>query len=188
MSDSREFHSVAEAREWGQKWFSGWSKQQKETGSLTYQFIQHYTGGSHHMYHKAAKSGCQFEGESSFVHREFCAAARELQSISSPENIVVYRKAQKLAIRELAHGCVRRGIVLEDESFVSTSLLRSCCRSDHSQVYNMEILVRQGTPGAFIGLLSPLDEFEYLLAPHVKMRVTSRVFNTIKCETIFDKE
>ena len=88
MSDFREFHSVAEASEWGQKWFSGWSKQQKETGSLTYQFIQHYTGGSHHMYHKAAKSGCQFEGESSFVHREFCAAARELQSISSPENIV----------------------------------------------------------------------------------------------------
>lgn len=108
-----------------------------------------------------------------------------------PDNIIVFRYINKGLLKQMCPNWpLRKGMIISDKSFLSTTLLRHGV-DDYLEERNakvlLEIAIPAGTRGTYVGLADTMPEYEVILVPNVKLRIDNICFpfqKKYKCTVI----
>lgn len=136
--------------------------------------------------------GLSYLDETCFIYPYMKQMIEKIPLYNIPENIVVYRYIRKRAMKYLCDIPIRKGTLLCEKGFCSTSLLPHSAddhKEENTSYTYLVISVPAGAKGTYVGLTDTLTEYEVLLAPNSLLRVDSIYFpfrRTFKCTLIID--
>lgn len=150
--------------------------------------ITYYTGSLNNIINNHLRHHKQIDN----IHLPYLEAMiTKLPSFHIPVNIIVYRYISKSLLKEMVtSSSLRKGTILQDKGFMSTTLLKSSVkhyREGRNQNILLIISVPSGTKGTYVSHLSTLSEYEIILAPNTKLRVDYKIpfcNQYIKCTVI----
>lgn len=193
-----------EASEWGKKNYSHWLINLQDQDNMpktpVEKFFRYYTQGIHYFFNRILRYGDieTYVFDNNVLSKDmFIEGIDEIRKNVITENIVVYRYVSKNILRDMKKwgnipvGPIRKGKILLDKGFMSTTLSLSSVRDrDYSNPLNhslFTIYVPKGTPGVYVDLISDMHENEILFAPGLKLKVISSLFGRrVECVVVND--
>lgn len=180
--------------EWGEKYYPSTRYNSLENKEIK-DFLNYYTGNADRLINGALRNTQNFDELFSyglFTNETYIRVLEEIENASIPENIIVYRKIGKYLFDNMLEWSkinhIRKGCIIFDKGFLSTSLSYRAARSIHHLGKDImaTIYVPKGTKGIYLGNLTNLNEYEMLFLPETKLKVLSfnRIFHSIICMII----
>lgn len=199
----REFVSLEEASQWGQKYFGDWLPKYQETGSELHigndpciRALLMYLGHNYIAINNELREYFYLQNmyidDASRKYRR--AEALKIEQVISrskiPENVILYRFINDMQYMKhmLLQGenQMRVGAMLVDKGFMSTSLVYSALKEEHDGVVLLRLLCPAGLPGAYVNLLSRRhNEQEVLLPPNSKFKILN-IYKNRDHKIVFD--
>ena len=193
-----------EAYEWGMKNYNHWlinlQDQENMPKTPVEKFFRYYTQGIHYSFNRILRYGDieTYVFDNNVLSKDmFIEGVDEIRKNVITENIVVHRYVSKNILRDMkkwgniSGGPIRKGKILLDKGFMSTTLALSSVRGrDYATPFDHSLLtiyVPKGTPGVYVDLISDMHENEMLFAPGLKLKVISSFFGRrIVCVVVND--
>lgn len=104
----------------------------------------------------------------------------KLPTYHIPDNIIVYRYISNWLLQTMCPTYPpKRGMIIQDKSFMSTTLIRKSVnsyRSGRKQNILLVISIPSGTKGTYVGHLRDTPpEYEVILAPNTQLRIDYKI-------------
>lgn len=174
----KEFHTTDSADTWIQENQHHFPSDADED-KLFLQALDYYTASGNPIFNDHLRQHKTIEKDNYF-YPYIVQMTKKLPTYQIPDNIVVYRYINKGLLKAMCDSYPpKRGSILQDKGFMSTTLIRSSIANLKIEKRLNVLLVislPQGTKGTYIGLLpDSLPEYEILLAPNTKLHVDDKL-------------
>lgn len=139
-----------------------------------------YTGNANTPINRYLRSNMNIQ-ELDYIYDIYQEISVKFANYQIPDNVVVYRYISNSLLKFMCPSYPpRKGMILQDKGFMSTTLIKNSIRDFRSSHYGLNILLEisipAGTNGIYVGHLeSTLPEYEIILAPNTKLRIDSKI-------------
>lgn len=179
----KEFHFPDETHSWYIKYKSHFPSDNDNDKEFL-QAINYYTASANPLFNNLLRYNAKLESDD-FIYPYIIKMIDKLPTYQIPDNIVVYRYISKGLLKEMCLSYPpKKGMIITDNGFMSTTLIRESVnsyRDGRNQHILLVIYVPSGTKGTYVGhLKDTLTEYEVILAPNTKLHIDNK-FPFLNC-------
>lgn len=174
----KQFNTSVEANTWANH-FKSYFPSDNDDDKKFLTAIDFYSASANPIFNNHLRYNKPLETDD-FLYPYVQKMKAKLPNYYIPDNIIVYRYICKGLLKAMCSSYPpKRGMLLHDKGFMSTTLIRESV-NDYRSVCHQNILlvisVPSGTKGTYIGLLkNSLKEYEVILAPNTKLRIDNKI-------------
>lgn len=175
----KRFYTESQVDEWVDKYKNFFPSDNDEDKDFL-ETLNCYTGNANTPINRYLRQNKNLQ-EVDFFYNIYQKLAAKFPTYQIPDNVVVYRYIPKSLLKYMCPSYPpKKGMILEDKGFMSTTLVRSSIsdfRHSHPGLnVLLEISIPAGTKGIYVGHLDcTLPEYEIILAPNTKLRIDYKI-------------
>lgn len=180
----KKFHSSVEVHSWYIKYKSHFPSD-NDADKEFLQAINLYTGSANLLFNNHFRYNTELDLD---FYPYAVKMIDKLPTYHIPDDIIVYRYISKRLLKVMCPSYPpKKGMLLQDKSFMSTTLIRESVnsyRAGRNQNILLVISVPSDTKGTYVGHLeNALSEYEIILAPNTQLRIDKK---SLFCNNYFE--
>lgn len=170
----KKFHLHKSAITWTEK-YKSFFPSDNDNDKEFLNAINYYTGSANPIFNNYLRYNTELT-PNNFIYPYVIKMINKLPTYHIPDNIIVYRYINKGLLKAMCPSYPpKSGMIIQDNGFMSTTLIRESVKSyrnGRNQNILLVISVPSGTKGTYVGFLkNTLSEYEVILAPNTKLHI-----------------